>query len=140
MPTKFAWKHARNSSETCLKTKDQIPTSVTYNMTKKRLKTFSYIRKKISASNLNNCKLTGMYLPTCRPYLVADSRHLLTSDEISHPLGLLPWALANGDGTLKNTNKADRAQGRRSGYESGGGTPTDWCVTQPFPAGGLGAL
>ena len=26
-------------------------------------------------------------------------------------------------------------QGRRSGYESGG---TDWCVTQPFPAGGRG--
>ena len=28
-------------------------------------------------------------------------------------------------------------QGRRSGYESGG---TDCCLTQPFPAGGLGAL
>ena len=28
-------------------------------------------------------------------------------------------------------------QGRRSGYEIGGGG-TNWCVTQPFPAGGLG--
>ena len=27
-------------------------------------------------------------------------------DVMSHPLGPLPWALSNGDGTMKKTNKA----------------------------------
>ena len=38
--------------------------------------------------------------------LVAESRHLLMSDAISHPLGPLPWTLANADGTMRKTNKA----------------------------------
>ncbi|KAJ8388288.1 hypothetical protein AAFF_G00135490 [Aldrovandia affinis] len=38
--------------------------------------------------------------------LVAESRHLQMSDVLSHPLGPLPWALANRDGTLRKTNKA----------------------------------
>ena len=33
--------------------------------------------------------------------LVAESRHLHMKDVLSHPLGPLPWALANGDGTSK---------------------------------------
>ena len=32
------------------------------------------------------------------------------SDVLSHPLGPLPWALANGDGTLRKTNKAALAR------------------------------
>ncbi|KAJ8338524.1 hypothetical protein SKAU_G00374900 [Synaphobranchus kaupii] len=42
--------------------------------------------------------------------LVAESRHLQMSDVLSHPLGPLPWALANGDGTLRKTNKAALAR------------------------------
>ena len=32
------------------------------------------------------------------------------SDVLSHPPGPLPWALANGDGTLRKTNKAALAR------------------------------
>ena len=32
------------------------------------------------------------------------------SNVLSHPLGPLPWALANGDGTLRKTNKAALAR------------------------------
>ena len=32
------------------------------------------------------------------------------SDVLSHPLGSLPWALDNGDGTMKKTNKAALAR------------------------------
>ena len=39
---------------------------------------------------------------------------------------------------VPSTPKLCYDQGRRSGYESGGGT--DWCVTHPFPAGGLGVV
>ncbi|KAJ8413153.1 hypothetical protein AAFF_G00091490 [Aldrovandia affinis] len=34
------------------------------------------------------------------------SHHLQMSDVLSHPLRPLPWALTNGDGTLRKTNKA----------------------------------
>ena len=38
--------------------------------------------------------------------LVAESRQLNMKDVLAHPLGPLPWALANSDGTLRKTNKA----------------------------------
>ena len=38
--------------------------------------------------------------------LIAHSRKLEMHDVLSHPLGPLPWALSNGDGTMKKTNKA----------------------------------
>ena len=38
--------------------------------------------------------------------LVAERRHLRMSDILSHPLGPLPWALANGDGTMRKPIKA----------------------------------
>ena len=38
--------------------------------------------------------------------LIAQSRKLEMRDVLSHPLGPLPWALSNGDGTMKKTNKA----------------------------------
>ena len=38
--------------------------------------------------------------------LIAQSRKLELHDVLSHPLGLLPWALSNGDDTMKKTNKA----------------------------------
>ena len=38
--------------------------------------------------------------------LIAHSRKLEMRDVLSHPLGPLPWALSNGDDTMKKTNKA----------------------------------
>jgi len=38
--------------------------------------------------------------------LVAQSWDLNISAVLAHPLALLPWALANGDGSLWKTNKA----------------------------------
>ncbi|KAJ8371913.1 hypothetical protein AAFF_G00298650 [Aldrovandia affinis] len=75
-------------------------------MTKKRLKTFSDIRKKPSASNPNKVILQPDRKLFAHMVLVAESRHFQMSDVLSHPLGPLPWALANGDGTLRKTNKA----------------------------------
>ncbi|KAJ8366286.1 hypothetical protein AAFF_G00363090 [Aldrovandia affinis] len=73
-------------------------------MTKKRLKMFSDIRKKPSASNTNKVILQPDRKLFTHMVLVAESRHLQMSDVLSHPP--LPWALANGDGTLRKTNKA----------------------------------
>jgi hypothetical protein len=42
--------------------------------------------------------------------LVAESRQLHMSDVLAHPLGPLPWALANGDGSLHKTNRAALAR------------------------------
>ncbi|KAJ8367500.1 hypothetical protein AAFF_G00317230 [Aldrovandia affinis] len=75
-------------------------------MTKKRLKMFSDIRKKHSASNPNKVILQADRKLFAHMVLVAESRHLQMSDVLSHSLGPLPWALANGDGTLRKTNKA----------------------------------
>lgn len=79
-------------------------------MTKKRLKTFSDIRKKPSASNPNKVVLQADRKLFAHMVLVAESRHLKMSDVLSHPLGPLPWALANGDGTLRKTSKAALAR------------------------------
>jgi len=49
----------------------------------------------------------GTYLGTI---LVAQSRQLQMSDVLAHPLGPLPWAISNGDGTLRKTNKAKLAR------------------------------
>ena len=38
--------------------------------------------------------------------LIGQSRRLEMLDVLSHPLGPLPWALSNGDGRMKKTNKA----------------------------------
>lgn len=42
--------------------------------------------------------------------LVAESRKVNMRDVLAHPLGPLPWALANADGTLRKTNKAALAR------------------------------
>ena len=38
--------------------------------------------------------------------LITQSRKLEMRDVLSHPLRPLPWALADGDATMKKTNKA----------------------------------
>ena len=45
-----------------------------------------------------------------RIILIANSRNLQMKDVLKHPLGPLPWALANCDGTPKKTNKASLAR------------------------------
>ena len=75
-------------------------------ITKKRQKAFWDIRNKTSASNWNNVILQADRNPFAHLVLVANSRHLLMSDALSHPLGPLPWSLANGDGTMRKTNNA----------------------------------
>ena len=42
--------------------------------------------------------------------LVAQSRQLHVRDVLAHPLAPLPWDLANGDGSLRKTNKAGLAR------------------------------
>ena len=42
--------------------------------------------------------------------LLAESRKVNMKDVLAHPLGPLPWALANADGSLRKTNKAALAR------------------------------
>ena len=84
----------------------EITTEFHDKMTKKRLKTFSDIRKKPSASISKTVVLQADRNLFAHMVLVAQSRNLHMSDVLSHPLGPLPWALANADGTLRKTNKA----------------------------------
>ena len=79
-------------------------------ITKKRLKTFSDIRKKTSASNSYNAILQADRNVLVSMVLVAESRDLRMSDVLSHSFGPLPWALASGDGTMRKTNKAALAR------------------------------
>ena len=37
--------------------------------------------------------------------LVAESRKINMKEVLAHPLGPLPWSLANSDGSLRKTNK-----------------------------------
>ena len=77
---------------------------------KRNLKTFDN-KKKVTRKAVNkeiilksDRKLFGHML------LVASSRQLNMKDVLQHPLGPLPWALANDDGSLKKTNKSALAR------------------------------
>ena len=90
---------------------DEIPKALFHDkITKKRLKMFSDIRKKTYATNSNNVILQADRNLFAHMVLVAESRQLRMSDVLAHPLGPFPWALANGDGTLRKTNKAALAR------------------------------
>ena len=90
---------------------DKIPKAQFHDkITKTRLKKCSGMQKKTSDSNSNNVILQADKKLLAGTVLVAESRHLRMSDDLSHPLGLLPWALANGDGTMRKTNKAALAR------------------------------
>ena len=65
-------------------------------MTKQNLKTFS---------NVNAKKASGRGTAN-EVVLVAQSRQLHIWDVLAHPLGPLPWALANADGSSQKMNKA----------------------------------
>ena len=80
-------------------------------MTKKSLKTFSHISIKITHGK----KAQEVVLKADRNLfshmiLVAESRKVNMRDVLAHPLGPLPWSLANPDGSLRKTNKAALAR------------------------------
>lgn len=92
---------------------EEDPTSLKFldKMTKQGLKTFSNINTKRSHGK----KGQDVVLKADRNLfshmiLVAESRNVNMKDVLSHPLGPLPWALANTDGTLRKTNKAALAR------------------------------
>ncbi|XP_053399793.1 uncharacterized protein LOC123523028 [Mercenaria mercenaria] len=91
---------------------------------RQQLKTFSSIQKtkktKISGNEYilkADNKLFGHMV------LVASSRHLDMKEVLRHPLGPLPWALANCDGTLKKTNKSSLARKLDKRADSGDTVP-----------------
>ena len=80
-------------------------------ITKKKLKTFSDIGKKTR----NKGQAKDVVLKADRNLfghmiLVAQSRELHMRDVLAHPLGPVPWTLANADGSLRKTNKAALAR------------------------------
>ena len=80
-------------------------------MSKMSLKIFSHIISK----SLESQKAKDVVLKADRclfghMILVAKSRELNLKDDLSHPLGPLPWAFANVDGTVKRTNKSALAR------------------------------
>ena len=92
--------------------KDQPDVNFHDTMKKQNLKTFLNLNKK----NVT-CKAQTKYvvLKAGRNLfgymiLVAQSRQLQMNYVLAHPLGPLPWAIANGEGTLRKTNKAKLAR------------------------------
>lgn len=74
---------------------------------KMKLKTFSSMRekKKTTRGNVETVLMADHQLFS-RMLLLASTRKLDMKDVLKHPLGPLPWALANCDGSLKKTNKS----------------------------------
>ncbi len=92
---------------------DEDPPSLKFHdkMTKQSLKTFSNVSTKTSHGK----KAQEVVLKADRKLfshmiLVAQSRKVNMRDVLAHPLGPLPWALANADGSLRKTNKAALAR------------------------------
>ena len=73
---------------------------------KLKLKTFSDMKKKTANGPTKEIVLKADRRLFGNMVLIAQSRKLEMRDVLCHPLGPLPWALANPDGTMKKTNKA----------------------------------
>lgn len=98
---------------------DQAPKTQFHDkMTKKRLKTFSDVRKKPSTSNPNKVIWQADRRLIAHIVLVAESRHLKMSDVLSHPLGPLLWAQWRWD-TSKNKQSCSGQGAREAGPTSG---------------------
>ena len=91
---------------------DDDPSSVKFHdtMTKLRLKTFSTISTKTSRMKGQNVVLKTDRNLFSQMILVAESRSVHMEDVLVNPLGPLLWALANVDGSLRNTYKAALAR------------------------------
>jgi len=80
-------------------------------MTKIKLKTFSDMRKKPrSQGRAKEVVLKADRRLFGQMVITAESRNLQMSDVLALPLGPLPWALANDDGSLRKANKAALAR------------------------------
>ena len=81
-------------------------------MKKAKLKTFTDLNKKIKvkASNNQEVVLKAEKRLFAQMIVIAESRNLQMSEVLAHPLGPLPWTLANPDGMLRKTNKASSAK------------------------------
>ena len=80
-------------------------------------KTTKQIRKTLSTIGTNTSRMKGQNVVLkaernlfSQVILVADSRSVNMKDVLAHPLGSLPWALANTDGSLRKTNKGALAR------------------------------
>ena len=72
--------------------------------------TFSTISTKTSRIKDQNVVLKADRNLFSQMILVAESRSVNMKDVLVHPLGPLPWALANADGFLGKTNKTALAR------------------------------
>eukprot|EP00058_Branchiostoma_floridae_P015563 XP_002601051.1 hypothetical protein BRAFLDRAFT_102389 [Branchiostoma floridae] len=107
---------------------EQDPPEVKFHdkLTKLKLKTFSNIgTKKTSEKG----KTKEVVLQVDRNLfrhiiLIAESRQLRIKYVLTHPLGPLPWSLANADGTLRKTNKAALARELESRVSPAKDTPS----------------
>lgn len=78
---------------------------------KLQLKTFSNLdKKRVRKSSNKEIVLKADHKLFGHMVLIATSRKLNMREVLEHPLGPLPWSLANSDGTLKKTNKAALAR------------------------------
>ena len=77
-----------------------------HNMTKKlKAKTFSDMKQKTAKDPTKEIVLKADRKLFGNMVLIAKNRKLATRDVLCHPLGSLPWALANTDGTMKKQIK-----------------------------------
>ena len=79
---------------------------------KQNLKTFSSIKK---TTRMKQAQIKDVVLKTDKSLfrhmiIASQSRDLNLKDVLAHPLGPLPWALSNPDGSLRKTNKAALAR------------------------------
>ncbi|KAK3869740.1 hypothetical protein Pcinc_015599 [Petrolisthes cinctipes] len=77
---------------------------------KQGLKTFANLSVKRKSKNSQDIVLKADRKLFSHMILVAESRQVNMKDVLAYPLGPLPWALANSDGTLRKTNKAALAR------------------------------
>lgn len=77
---------------------------------KQRLKTFANASVKIQSKKAPDIVLKADRNLFSHIILVAESRKVNMKEVLAHPLGPLPWSLANADGTLRKTNKAALAR------------------------------
>ena len=79
-------------------------------MKKQNLKTFASLTvKKSCGKKAQDIVLKADRNLFSHMILVAENRNVNMREVLSHPLGPVPWALANGDGSLRKTNKASLA-------------------------------
>ena len=71
-----------------------------------KLKTFTTMKSKPAKGKTKEIVMKADRRLFGNMVLIAQSRKLEMRDVLSHPLGPLPWALSNGDGTMKKTNRA----------------------------------